>query len=285
MEAEFRSAAKLFLREVLNKHLVIDNKSSLLRGGMKPNPIIFKLLAAVWLALAGVVNAETEIIFSYWHESGPPFVVEKDNVLTGGIVKDIGDRVAKELNLQPKYILIPTKRVEIRLAEGGIHVACMSNPQWFENGDLYDWSEALFGATDNFIVKAGNENSIMEWDDLDGKRIGVYVNYVYHPNVMKKFAEKKTVPVKVSGFEAALNLLSHNRLDAVIDFGIIARSYLKENNLQDEFKFAQKAADEFELYCAISKKSPHDAEGIRSAIKKIVDRGDIDKVLENYSSL
>lgn len=252
---------------------------------MKPNYIILKFIAMAGLILANSLRAETDIIFSYWHESGPPFVIETDKQLTSGIVKEIGDLVAKELNLQPKYLLIPTKRVEMGLAEGSVHVACMSNPQWFESGDIFDWSVALFGATDNFIVNAGKENSIKDWDDLDGKRIGVYVNYVYHPAIMAKFAEKKAVPINVSGFQAALNLLSHDRLDAVIDFGIIARSYLKSNNLFDKYTFAQKAADEFELFCAISKKSPHDIAGIKSVIKKIVDRGDIDKVLENYSSL
>ncbi len=226
------------------------------------------------------------LIMSYWSDSGPPFIYLENGQVTGGIVWAIGNELGKTMGVKIEYRLLPTKRVELGLLDGGVHVACMSNPQWFEHdAKRFEWSSPLFVTTDNFIVIKGKQDSISKWQDLDGKRLGVYVNYVYHQQIMDRFKARRSLPVTVRGLETGLKMLEAGRIDALIEFGMIANHYINTHNLKSRYELARQPADRYELSCALSKMSPHDNEAIKKAIDLMITNQQIQRILQFYKVL
>lgn len=228
------------------------------------------------------IAASQELIYTYWLEALEPFAIRFNGQLTGGMVKDIGDELALRMKLTPKYIELPTKRVDIMLKEGNAHISCLTNPKWEQNPDDYHWSPVLFEGSDNFLVRKDQFESIKSIADFEGKRIGTYNGYVYSEQVTQLFEQGKAESVRVGNLTTAMRLVDMERLDTVIDFGSIIEYEIKKQHLERRLTIAGVDADVFDFHCSYSLKIPYDAALLDSHISKMKQEGFFKKMQEKY---
>ncbi|GEM_PF-1619371 len=222
------------------------------------------------------------ITFSYWTDATPPFAIVEGDVLSGGLIKDIGDAIANKLKLTPHYLDLPVARIELHLKEGYVDADCITNRKWKTSPDNYYWSQTLFKGSDRLLVRKGTDFSIDEFKDLEGKRLGVYNGYVYHAAIMDMIADGKVQAVKVNSVEKGVLLLKLGRLDALIDFGVLLSFQMKTADPESELVFAPLIADEYELSCAYSKTSSVAKEDFDRALSELIKEGYITKILAKY---
>jgi len=223
-----------------------------------------------------------ELIFTYWLEALEPFAIRNGAKLEGGIVKDIGDELAARMELKPKYIELPTKRVAIMVTEGDAHISCLTNPKWEGNPENYHWSPVLFKGSDNFLIKQDQANKLKSIADLHGKRIGVYRGYVYSEQITALFEQGKAEPIYVGSLSTGIRLIEMGRLDTIIDFGSIIEYEIKKQGLGERFVISSMDADTFDFHCSYSLKIPYDAQALDAHLLNMKKEGFFEQVYDKY---
>lgn len=225
---------------------------------------------------------QADVTFSYWNDATPPFAFVEDGRLTGGLIKDIGDEVALRLDRAPHYVELPVPRIEQYLQDGTVDADCITSRSWKKTPDEYNWSPTLFDGADRLLVRKNTNGQIREVNDLSGKRLGVYNGYVYHPAIMNMIADGKIQAIKVNSVEKGVLLLKLDRLDALIDFGVLLNYQMKTVDPQNELALAPLIADEYKLSCAYSKKSSVTKEDFDRVLSELIKEGYITKILAKY---
>lgn len=245
-------------------------------------PLSLTAALSILVAFSAPSYAETHLVLSYWTDATPPFAWSKGGQLSAGLIKDIGDELAKQGGYTVEYREVPVKRIEAQLAEGLIHVDCITNPIWKENPELLSWSPVLFKGADRFLVQKGDEHDIASLEDLRGKTVGTYNGYVYHPAIMQMFASKEAQAEQVQGIEKGVRLVGLGRLDALIDFDVLLLYQIRQDQSNDNLTLASFHADDYDLQCAYSPHSPVAAEELDSKLKSMIKAGFISKALNKY---
>lgn len=234
------------------------------------------------LSLFPPMTTANELVFTYWAEALEPLAIRSEGDLSGGIIKDIGDELSARMQLTPKYIELPTKRISMMVNSGRAHVVCLNNPKWVQRPEIYHWSPALFQGTDNFLINRSQDGKIKTLADLEGMRIGTYNGYVYNEAIMRLFEQKQAQPVQVSDFEHGMKLVEAERIDTLIDFGSIIAYEIKSRDLGDILTMAETPADTFDFYCGYSLQIPYDSNKLDEYLAKMKQEGFFERVLARY---
>ncbi len=228
---------------------------------------------------------EKELVFSYWSEASPPFVLLDDagsNNVESGIIKDLAKILSDKLQISPpRFVNIPVARTESKLQSGEIDINCITNPIWKETPSKYYWSPVLFTGADRLLVKSSKKNEFLKFEDLKGKSLGIYNGYTYHSEIMKMIENSEINAVKVSGIDHGVQLLLLDRLDALIDFDILL-SYKIKKDETDSLALADLYAERYDLYCAYSKKMSIDRVAVDQALLDIISSGQLEDILNRY---
>jgi len=133
------------------------------------------LLLASILCSASATAGELVMIIST--ESGMPMSSFHQGALNGGLIKGFGDALAQQLNLTPRYVLAPRKRIESALRNGEGDVLCDLRPEWLDGKDWL-WSEAIF-SNQEIIATRRDTAAIRSVYELRRQAIGTLLGYRY----------------------------------------------------------------------------------------------------------
>jgi ABC-type amino acid transport substrate-binding protein len=105
-----------------------------------------------------------------------PIVRFENGILTGGILKDLGDAMAKRLGRRPVYISVDVPGVKQVLTSGRADGMCYVMPFWID-GD-YNWSTPLLSDTE-MVVARGDAPQVGSLRALRNKPVGTVAGYRY----------------------------------------------------------------------------------------------------------
>jgi polar amino acid transport system substrate-binding protein len=235
----------------------------------------FILLLA--LSCAGLCRAQ-ELVFAISMGSAMPMTEFTGYRLSGGLLREFGDALADSLQLTPRYLLVPRKRVEETLQTGKADIVCDLRPEWLDGKD-YLWSSAIF--TNNMIV--ANRIDIppaRSLRDLRGLRLGTILGYRY-PEIDAAIGHAYTRDEAPSD-DANLTKLVMRRFDYLVTnslhfdyarFVHPARQQLHPNSLK---------INSFATYCAIMPDSKLSIRHLNRAIAELHKQGAIEHMMAHY---
>lgn len=249
---------------------------------MKSCLLILIILLFSWRVLA---EGKNEVItFSYWNEASPPFVFSSDRkqeAIKSGLIKELAELIAQQLDATPKFVKLPVQRIEPHLLSGQVDIDCITNPIWKEHPDAYDWSPSMFESADRLLVRRDDAQKISSFEDLKGNILGVYNGYVYHSDIMKMIENGDIEAVKVADIDHGVQLLLLDRIDVLIDFDVLL-SYKLQDVHKNSLAFADLVPETYKLHCAYSKKMRFDENDVNKIISDLVSKGDIRRLLNSY---
>ncbi|MNK38585.1 membrane-bound lytic transglycosylase F [compost metagenome] len=197
--------------------------------------------------------------------------------LIEGIIKDIGDAIFKELKVEPKFSLLPKKRVAPSLVSGKVSFICHTNEAWQPLiKDEVLWSETLY-KSDNWVVFTKGK-APRKISDLNGQRVGVILNFVYL-NLDSSFEQKLVLREDSPNTESNLNKLLKGRLSYIIMSNIEYEYYKKK---YPQLQFADVQIGSFMTKCALSRNSKLSLKSLNKAIERIKENGTLDRILKKY---
>ncbi|MBN9672367.1 substrate-binding periplasmic protein [Roseibium aggregatum] len=248
---------------------------------MRTPGLIFYLI--VFISFLTPVSAHHDgLIVSFGSHYGEPYAFVENGRLVGGIVKDIMDEVANEIDVEISYENIPRARMDNHLLTGKSHVLVLSSPRWYTNPEQFLWSETLFRESGRYVVSVQNSFSVADYDDLTGKRIGTIRGYRYPGELDERFSEGTVIRDDVDSLASNFKRLKLGRIDALLDADTLILHYLAKHQAQGDFIVAEKIESTHDVKAMISRKSPVPFDDLARAFRKLKDSGRIDEILEHY---
>jgi len=243
------------------------------------------LLTAVGVALllAGTPCGAAEPLKMTIGTVGYPLeILDANGVITGGLMKDMGDQLAKELGAPIQYITLSRSRIEPGLLSGDAHIVCYSHPNWLERSKDYGWTipnavqiERVVGLKNTPLPKKVPQ-------DFVGKRVAVHVGYHFEPiqplfdaGTAKRMDESK-VAIMFKDVEMGLSDL------LITSEGEIEGYFHVNPDKRKLFAVSKKPFSIFQTQCAVSPKSAWPLAKIDAALAAMLKRGDFDRMTKKY---
>lgn len=205
-----------------------------------------------------------------------PMALIADSKVVGGIHRDVGLALARELNAEPQFVVMPRKRIPGALQQGKGHMACHFLPEWLP-GD-FDWSEPFMP---NALLLLSNERvpRPANLSTLRGIPIGTVLGFAY-PDVERVLGSEF---VREDAADATRNLmkLDAGRSNYALTGEVFLRYQQGRNGLavhvQDPLVVKRYLAS-----CAVSRTTPYPVTEINRAIRSIRDRKVLEAIYEKY---
>ncbi|WP_413557152.1 substrate-binding periplasmic protein [Bdellovibrio sp. HCB209] len=233
-------------------------------------------------AFASFAAEKTEIVFGVNMDYAMPLVqLQTENnstTLEGGILKDLGTAIAKELKVTPKWFLVPKRRVGPNLSTGKIDILCHLNEVWQPaiKNDVW-WTNKLY-ASSNVLVFLKDNKRITSVKDIEGEDVGVVLNFIYtslDPHFQSGTIKREDGPNNLANIKKLLKGRIHYIVMSNLEFAYY-------NSLYPPLQSADLGMDSVLTKCAVSKKSSLKIEDVNKAIAAITRSGTLDKILRSY---
>lgn len=238
--------------------------------------LLTPLLAIVPLCASTTAHAGSgEFVMIAPLDQTMPIVRIENGVLTGGILKDLGDAIAKRLGRRAVYISADFTAVKPTLSSGRADGMCYVMPFWID-GD-YHWSTPLLPDTE-MVVASGDAPAIGSLQGLGNKPVGTVVGYRY-PRI-EQVLGKRFLRVDSATMEQNIQQILGGKTQYAV-LGESTLTYLQrqypEHHLRPELVFIN-----FKAQCAFSRKSQVPFARVNSVIEAMLNDGTVDQILARY---
>lgn len=230
------------------------------------------------LACGGASSGAEELRWGFGPADGMPYVEVENHQLRGGFTHLLGTRVGQRLGLDLHFVETPNKRLEEFIQRGRIHLICNTNPEWLAEPQRYHWSPPLY-QEEAVLLLHPQAAQIRGLTDLYGKVLGTQLGYVYSLPLMEAFARKQVTRQDIRDLDTRLFMLSHQRIDALID---MRRPLQYKLALRPELslQFNAWVVQRYDLHCVYAAQLPVSAERLDGLLQELRDQGELARMLD-----
>jgi polar amino acid transport system substrate-binding protein len=202
----------------------------------------------------------------------------RDGALVGGLLKEFGDALARELRMTPRYLTVPRKRVEVPLGNGQADILCDLRPEWLD-GKGWQWSEAIF--TNNEIIATRVDvATVRHLAALRRQRIGTILGYHYEH--LERGLGEDFIRDDAASDDLNLAKLLRKRFAYMLTNSLYfdyQRKVHPERALLNPLAFKVTA---FDTYCALPPHGKLSLPVLDKAIQALKRRGEIQAMLDRF---
>lgn len=134
------------------------------------------VLPVLLLALGVATAAPPELVLLAPLNHTMPFAQYQEGELSGGVMKDIGEELARRLGYKARFLTIPSKRSAISLTHGEADGLCFVMPGWIDG--KFNWTRPVIPAA-GVIAANSSAPVVTSLQALAGERVGTVLGYRY----------------------------------------------------------------------------------------------------------
>jgi polar amino acid transport system substrate-binding protein len=238
---------------------------------------MMKAITATVLAALAHCCAANELVIAVSTGSAMPMTEFRDGLLVNGLLKEVGDAIAREMRLKPVYLILPRKRVEGAVTAGQADMLCDTRPEWLDGA--FRWSVSVF-SNDYIVASSGATPSISSLQALAGVRVGTILGYRY-PQVERALGQRF---LRDEALNDGVNLdkMLNRRHNFMLTNALYFEYQRKVHPRRDEinplpYKFLQ-----FDSYCALAPQGRYDLVDVNRAIVALRKRGELHAIMERF---
>ncbi|MBB5203801.1 ABC-type amino acid transport substrate-binding protein [Inhella inkyongensis] len=234
-----------------------------------------RLILMLLLPLTLPTAQARELVFLAPTNHSEPLARFERGQLKSGLLKDLGDALARRTGQNARFLLLPSKRVGAALAAGQADLLCYVMPGWIE-GDFH-WFEALIPDA-GLLVAHPKADLPARLGDLRGRRIGTVLGYHYPELETELGSEFARLDARDTG--SNLDRLAAGQTD----LAFVERSaFLAYQRRHPQAGLKQAwVVREFSAGCALSKLSAQNPDKIRQAFQALRSSGELARLLAPY---
>lgn len=234
------------------------------------------LLLASFLCSAAVSAGELVMIVS--SETGMPYTGFHQGRLRDGLIKSFGDALAQQLQLTPRYLLAPRKRIESALRNGEGDLLCNMRPEWLDGKDWL-WSSTIFSSQE-IIATRRDTAAIRTVHELRRQRIGTLLGYRY-PNLEHSLGEEFIRDDAASDDQNLAKLL-RNRFTYMLTNSLYYDYQRKTHAERAALNPATYPVVSIDTYCALPAHGKVTLTALDQAIQSLKRHGQMQAILDRY---
>ena len=216
-----------------------------------------------------------DIVFIAATNHAMPFSQFQDGVLTGGLIKDLGEAIGQRMGRDVRFYSVPSKRVPLALANGEADGLCFSMPHWIDG--KFNWSKP-FLPTSSVLAARPGAPVIKSFSDLADIPVGTVTAY-RHPD-MEAALGKRFVREYAPFMESNFRKLQAGRMQYAImerlSFNYLSRAAATPA-IRIDLEF-----DQITARCAFSTKSAIPFAETSRAINSLIEDGSVERMLARY---
>lgn len=219
--------------------------------------------------------AEPEIVFIAPSNHAMPWAQFKDEKLSAGLLKDLGELIATRLGRKAKFIIVPSNRVRGVLLGGTADALCYVRPEWIDGN--YNWTPALI--QDGAVVAARSGAPVIHTlADLHNVPVGTVIGYRY-PEIETALGQS-FVREDAPSMESNLRKLVAGRMEyAILEKMVLDYHLRKDQSIQLRVDLLYIS---FDAQCAFSLSSKIPFADVTRVIKLINQDGSADEIFSRY---
>ncbi|WP_426102964.1 substrate-binding periplasmic protein [Massilia sp. TSP1-1-2] len=232
---------------------------------------ILAALAAAGTATAG--NDQLRMIAPLNHAM--PLASFKSDKLSGGILKDLGEAIARRLGRSIIFISVAGDQVGAALSDGKADGVCYVRPFWID-GD-FDWSAPLLPDTE--VVASHPDMPVLRsLLDLRDRPVGTVTGYRY-PRVEQvlglRFLRSDSPTMEENLHKL---MLGHARYTVIVQSTLAYHAKMNKSlKLRPDLTVAS-----FSAQCAFSRRSHLPFADVDKAINGLIADGSVQRILARY---
>lgn len=196
--------------------------------------------------------------------------------LVGGIIKDLGELLARRLGRSVQFQGLPSRRVSAALAEGDADAVCYVLPQWLEGE--FNWTRPLIPDASLVASNDPQAAALKGLSELAGLPLGTVMGYRY-PRVEQALGAG-FVRSEAASMGSNLRKLKAGR----VHFALVEKTsldYHLRQHLTDSIKVVWEI-EPFTAACAFSKRSPIPMAEVNKAVDAVLADHSIEQMLARY---
>lgn len=233
-------------------------------------------------AMVTSVQAKDRLRFALGETWAMPFALVDKGRLSGGILYELMLRVAHHAGAEPQFVLLPNKRVDAALAEGAVDLHCLLSPKWFPApGPAAErWSVPLLHMDDQLLAAPGGLADGFDLSSARGQSVGVVLGYRY-PMLEPLFASRQLVREEAVSQQQVLEKLARSRSDFGVANNFVAAWFNSQRPPEQRLQVV-RTLEGYDTHCLLSERPRLQAQRILSAVRKVVDQGELKAILARY---
>jgi polar amino acid transport system substrate-binding protein len=237
--------------------------------------LLFLLLASI---LGSAVASAGELVMIVSTETGMPYTSFRQGLLSDGLIKSFGDALAQQLQLTPRYLLAPRKRIESALRNGEGDLLCNMRPEWLDGKDWL-WSTTILSSQE-IIATRRDTAAIRSVHELRRQRIGTLLGYRY-PNLEQPLGDEFKRDDAASDDQNLAKLL-RNRFTYMLTNSVYydyQRKLHRERAALNPVTYAVASTD---TYCALPAHGKISLGALDQAILSLKRHGQLQAIQDRY---
>lgn len=235
--------------------------------------LLASLIALFFFCFADA--AEPEIVFIAPSNHAMPWAQFKEEKLSGGLLKDLGELIASRLGRKAKFIIVPSNRVRGVLSGGTADALCYVRPEWLDGN--YNWTPSLIKDGAAVVSRAGAP-VIHTLSDLHSRPVGTVIGYRY-PEIETALGHG-FVREDAPSMESNLRKLIAGRMEyAILEKMVLDYHIRKDKSIQLRVDLLYIS---FDAQCAFSLSSKIPFADVIRVIKLINEDGSAEEIFSRY---
>lgn len=236
------------------------------------------LLALCFAALAGApaAQAAAPLVMLVDHsEEMPSARIERGQVMEG-ISHDLAQLLGERLGREPRFLVLPRRRVAQALTAGEADLLCDYLPAWLPGP--FAWSRPFLPGA-YWVVSRRDREAPASLAELAGQRVGTVRGYAY-PELQAQLGEtnwREDAP----NADASLRMLALGR----VDHAAVSQRFLQYQQRIRSFTMPLHPplpVSSYQTQCALSPRSSIRLGALNRALGEIVADGSLERLLQRY---
>lgn len=231
------------------------------------------LLLCLPLASACAAEGELRMIAPLNHVM--PLARFHDHQLSGGILKDLGDAIARRMGRRAVYVSVAVDQVGPALTHGKADGLCYVRPFWIDG--VFDWSRPVIPDAE-LVASTLDAPVIASLLDLRDRPVGTVAGYRY-PRVEQvlglRFQRRDSATMEESLHAMTAGSTRHTVLNRA------TLLYQQKHNKSLKLR-ADLVLASFSAQCAFSKRGKVAFGDVDRAINTLIDDGSVEAILASY---
>lgn len=245
-------------------------------------PVLRAVAGLLGLLMASLpVLAAEQLRFGVGLAWAPPFAQYEQGRLSGGILLELLEQIARNADAEAVIVVLPPRRVDAALAQGDIDLQCPLSPAWFpEPPAAARWSVPLLTLDDLLVAAPGQPEAAPDLARAGGLTIGVVGSYSYPP-LEEGFRSGRLLREDAPSQQLVLEKLVRGRSG----YGVVNSMMLEWfNKTRPPDKRVRRLATlaSVQTHCLLSAKPGLAPERIQAAVRQLVDSGQLKAILARY---
>jgi len=243
---------------------------------MLPASRLFLCLCCAALALSPAARAAAPLVMLVDHsEEMPSARIERGEVLEG-ISHDLAQLLGERLGREPRFLVLPRRRVAQALASGEADLLCDYLPAWLPGP--FAWSRPFLPGA-YWVVTRRDREAPASLAALVSRRVGTVRGYAY-PELQAQLGAanwREDAP----NADASLRMLALGR----VDHAAVSQRFLQYQQRIGSFTVPLHAplpVSSYQTQCALSPRSSIRLGALNQALGEIVGDGSLERLLQRY---